>query len=261
MQASAGATLRAVADPADIFERLFAPLSQHGPGSDASTARALDAVPPLSPGARILDLGCGPGRQTRVLAQRGDVIALDLSREVLRRVTPGAEASGAERAQAARIDRVCGDMSALPFAAGSLDLIWSEGAIYNLGFAEGVRRLRPLLRPGGVLAVTDVAWLVDARPERLAAFWRRDYPGMGTRETHREAIAAAGYTLLREFVLPDSDWWDTYYRELQEQVDRLSREDLGAGRSVLDLIQEEIDVMREAGGVCAYVFYIMQNSR
>jgi hypothetical protein len=38
---------------------------------------------------------------------------------------------------------------------GSVDLLWSEGAIYLLGFEDGLRRFRPCLAPGGLAAVTE----------------------------------------------------------------------------------------------------------
>ena len=37
------------------------------------------------------------------------------------------------------------------------DLIWSEGAIYIMGFSEGLRAWRPLLKPAGYVAVTELS--------------------------------------------------------------------------------------------------------
>ncbi|MBW1885693.1 MAG: hypothetical protein JRJ58_19320, partial [Deltaproteobacteria bacterium] len=53
----------------NIFVDLHMGLHQQGPGSDDETSRALRMLPPLGPDARILDAGCGRGRQTLVLAR------------------------------------------------------------------------------------------------------------------------------------------------------------------------------------------------
>ncbi|NRA02079.1 MAG: hypothetical protein HRU00_05690 [Myxococcales bacterium] len=53
----------------EVFWKLHQGLPKQGPGSDASTRRALALVPELPSAPRILDLGCGPGRQTLVLAR------------------------------------------------------------------------------------------------------------------------------------------------------------------------------------------------
>lgn len=53
-------------------------------------------------------------------------------------------------------------------------------AIYHLGCGGRGRRWRTLLRPGGLMAVTEATWLTDERPEEVVAFWREAYPAMGS---------------------------------------------------------------------------------
>ena len=62
------------------------------------------------------------------------------------------------------------DFSELPFPRESLDLIWSESAIYTLGFAAGLAAWRPFLKERAFLAVTELTWLTDFRAEPLQAF-------------------------------------------------------------------------------------------
>ena len=62
----------------ELFWRLHERLPNQGPGSDETTRRALAA--PIRETPRVLDMGCGPGRQTLMLAADlgGKVTALDL---------------------------------------------------------------------------------------------------------------------------------------------------------------------------------------
>src|SRR5690606_6965363 len=77
-----------------------------------------------------------------------------------------------------QIETVQADMGDPPFADGSFDLVWSEGAIYNVGFEDGLRRWRRLLPSGGFVAVTEATWLTDNPPQKAAEFWATEYPAM-----------------------------------------------------------------------------------
>ena len=69
-----------------------------------------------------------------------------------------------------RIDAQAGDMTQLTFADETFDAIWSEGAIYNIGFGKGLSEWRRFLKPGGIIAVTDASWLTLDRPSEIADF-------------------------------------------------------------------------------------------
>lgn len=239
----------------EVFWRLHTGLPQQAPGSEASTLRALAAVPGLAAAPRILDVGCGPGRHTLSLAKAtgGHVTAVD-------RVAPFL-AELEERALAAGLaDRIVaheGSMLELPFAPSSFDLLWSEGAIYGVGFDHGLATLRPLLRPGGTFALTDAAWLGPPPPPRVETFWREAYPAMRSREANRAAIARAGFRLVEEFVLPDSDW-AAYYDEYARRVESWRAESPSAEiQDALDAAEEEVQVWRESAGSYGYVFFVM----
>jgi SAM-dependent methyltransferase len=106
-------------------------------------------------------------------------------------------------------------MAALPFAEAELDLIWSEGAIYNIGFARGIRAWRPLLRPGGVLVASEITWTGAQRPAEVTAHWQREYPEIDVASAKLAQLEQAGYTPIGYFVLPEHCWLDHYYRPLQ----------------------------------------------
>ncbi len=246
----------------EVFWRLHEGLPQQGPGSDASTRRALDLARPIARAPRMLDLGCGPGRQTLVLAgdPGGHVLALDL-------VAPFLEQLDARAVEAGLADRITtreGSMAELDpasFPDGAFDLIWSEGAIYNVGFDAGLANWKRLLAPGGRIAVTEAAWLVDDPPEPVRAFWSREYPAMRSREANRRAIEEGGYRLLGDFVLPEQDWWEGYYGSIEARLDAL-RDECGdeAGRAMVDAYDQELEVVRTGLHAFGYVFFVMERA-
>jgi cyclopropane fatty-acyl-phospholipid synthase-like methyltransferase len=177
----------------DAFFRLHHGIPRQAPGSDDLTREALRVLRPLPPSPRVLDLGCGPGRQTLILARELGVpiTAVDLHAPFLAEL----EAAAAARGLTHLVKTRAADFSALDDPPGSVDLLWSEGAIYVLGFAEGLRRFRPLLHPGSAAAVSEATWLTDDPPKDSAAFWREAYPSMGTIASNSEAAERAGYAV------------------------------------------------------------------
>lgn len=110
----------------------FSNVERQGPGSPEMTLKALSFIDNLNKQSKIADLGCGTGGQTMVLAQHteGEVIGLDLFPGFINRFTENAVRLNLQN----RVKGIVGSMDNLPFRLGELDLIWSEGAIYNIGF-------------------------------------------------------------------------------------------------------------------------------
>ena len=241
----------------EVFWKLHEGLPQQGPGSDASTRRALASVTALPGAPRILDLGCGPGRQSVVLARDtgGHVTCVDLLPAFLEQL----EARARDAGVGDRVETLHGSMDDLPFDDASFDLLWSEGAIYNIGFERGLRGWHRLLRPRGCVAVTEATWLVPDPPKRIHDFWMREYPAMQDRAANERAVAAAGYTLLDTFVLPEQEWWDDYYTPIHDRIAALRKERSDAHwQKALDDADEEEEIVRLCGGSFGYVFYVMQ---
>ena len=67
-------------------------------------------------------------------------------------------------------------MSDLKFPHDSLDLIWSEGAIYIIEFEHGINYWKKFLKTGGIMAVTEVIWTEDDPPQQIKHFWESEYP-------------------------------------------------------------------------------------
>ena len=206
----------------DIFWELHSDLPREGPGDLASTARAYAFASNLPAQPKILDIGCGPGMQTLDLAKLsgGEIIAIDFHLPFLDELVRRATKVGLEKhIQARKMS-----MFEMDFASEQFDLIWSEGAIYIMGFEQGFKVCRPFLKPGGYMAVTEASWFQPDPPQDVVDFWNAAYPAMGTIEVNIQRCERQGYRLVEHFHLPDSSWWDNYYNPLAERVCNVERE-------------------------------------
>jgi cyclopropane fatty-acyl-phospholipid synthase-like methyltransferase len=139
----------------DLFWELHSNLPREGPGDSVSTARAYAAIKNLPAQPKILDIGCGPGMQTLDLARlsQGEIIAIDFHQPFLDKLSRRAEKAGLEKNILARKL----SMFEMDFTTEQFDLVWSEGAIYIMGFEQGFETCHPLLKPGGYMAVTELS--------------------------------------------------------------------------------------------------------
>ncbi|MFN7957491.1 MAG: class I SAM-dependent methyltransferase [Holophagaceae bacterium] len=237
--------------------RLFKGMTRKGPGSEASTLRALSLCPlPAHPA--IADLGCGSGASTLLLARtlqtlQRPILALDADGTALDDLWQSAQAQGLLPLVRPRT----GDMADPGIPPGSLDLIWSEGAIGHLGWAEGLRIWRDFLRPGGVMAITDATWFEDSPPAEARRAWGDWYPTMGTEETNLRLARDSGLAVLGHFRLPSQDWWN--YFDQAEGRCRLCEGEEDLADAVAGL-RGEMDLYRRAGHSYGYVLYILQKA-
>ena len=145
---------------------------RQGPGSDTDTLRALDFVNQMSvPNLKYSRYWLRePVRKPWYLPNKlnGNITAVDLFPEfldILRR-------QAAEQGVSHRINTVQASMDNLPFSSDSLDLIWSEGAIYNIGFEAGITYWKSFLNSGGFLALpSELTWKTNKRPAPIQEHW------------------------------------------------------------------------------------------
>jgi serine/threonine-protein kinase HipA len=151
-------------------------------------------------------------------------------------------------------------MGAPPVAPASQDLVWCEGAIYNLGVTEALRTWRPLLAPGATVAFTEPVWLTASPPEELVAWWHAEYPPLSDDAGVRARIEDADHRTVVSFVLPASAWWDEYYEPMQDRVEALAARlpDDPAAAGVVAAATEEIEMFRRFGDHYSYAFYLVQ---
>lgn len=243
-----------------FFHEIYESLPRQGPGDRASTERALAMLPTLTSEQRILDVGCGSGAQTLDLARAcaARIVAVDIHEPFIRDLERRLEQAGL----ADRVQSQVADMAALPFADETFDVVWSEGAIFVIGFAAGLAAWKPLLRPGGFLVVSELCWLTKARVRELEDFFLSEGGDIGSIDERREAIAGTGYELVGDFVLPPTGWWDNYYVPLAAALTdfRLRYAGNDEALEVAARSQAEIEIYRQHPDAFGYGFFVMRRS-
>jgi ubiquinone/menaquinone biosynthesis C-methylase UbiE len=240
-----------------MFFELHSGLPREGPGNDASTKQALQRLPSLPSRPRILDVGCGPGAQTLVLARRArrTVTAVDIHQPFLDELMRRAH----EARLAEYIRPVRASMDALPFPPESFDVVWSEGSIYIMGFERGLRAWQPLLRPHGYVVVSELSWLVRDPPAPARAFWGEAYPAMQSVAENRATIERCGYQRINDFVLSKQAWLTNYYEPLMQRMEVFDRDHAGDPEAAKTVAHQrrEIELFHSHGDAYGYVFYLM----
>lgn len=239
----------------NLIGDFFKGIPRQGPGNDEITRFALDFIHGLPADARIADLGAGTGGQTITLARNtaGHITAIDLMPafvEIMKQRVAGAGLSD-------RITVLEGSMGELPFEKGSLDLIWSEGAIYNIGYEYGLKLWYDYLKPGGYVAVTEASWFTPAPDPEIFEFWNENYPAIDTIPVKVRQMADAGYMPEVHFALPDKAWWD-YFEPMAENTRGFLERNAGnkAAEMFAFYSNREIDLYTKHHADYGYVFYI-----
>ena len=241
----------------EIFFEVFEPLPRQGPGNRACAAKALGLCRDLPPSPAVLDLGCGAGGQTLHLADLlpGALItAVDSHAPLVARL----RAAVVERGLGARVRPVVGDMTQSGLPPASFDLVWSEGALYNLGIEKALRICHGLLRPGGHLAFTDAVWRKESPPPAVKASFDFDYPTMGRVPDVVRAMGRTGFSLEGHFTLPDEAWWDDFYTPMERRIEVLRGKYAGDAEAlgVLDQLTKEPEMHRRHSDYYAYEFFV-----
>jgi SAM-dependent methyltransferase len=242
----------------EFFWVIHSGLPREGPGDNNSTQRAYELLKDLPKNPRILDIGCGPGMQTVELAKLsgGQIVALDFHAPFLEQLKQATKKENVDD----RVKAMRCDMFNLKFEDGSFDIIWSEGAIFVIGFEKGLREWRRLLTPDGYVVVSELSWLKHDVPQEAETYVTQVYPAIQTIEGNIEIIQNSGYRLVGSFVLPSKSWWDNYYTPIETKLSSLRakfRDDKEA-LQVIACEETEIEMFRQYSDYYGYVFYILQ---
>lgn len=245
----------------EVLAEIYRPMIRQGPGSDAMSVRAMElAWLDQRSGFRAADIGCGTGATSILLAERCDaeVVAVDLFESFLDGVQERAREAGVTD----RITTLAASMDDLPFDAEEFDVIWSEGAAYNMGFAEAARYWRHFLRPGGTLVVSEITWTTAERPREIEDFWVGQYPQIDVPSAKVEVLEQSGYRPEGFFMLPDDCWTQNFYEPLEERLSAVERAN-GPEPVVAEVVaahRTELDLYRRFGQYYSYGMYVARRT-
>lgn len=232
---------------------------RQGPGGKLETCQALNLCRlnmDMNRHLHIADIGCGTGGQTLTLAEELDaeITAIDLSPEFLEKLHEHAKGKGLNK----KIHTLQASMDELPLADETFDLIWSEGAIYNIGFRHGLELWHRLLKPGGLIALSEISWLTNQRPATVNKYWTNIYPEIDTVTGKLQVLEATGYLPLAHFILPEHCWTLNYYQPLQQAHQRFLTENHQSAMA-MEIVKndmEEFNVYQQYKAYYSYGFYI-----
>lgn len=240
------------ANPIDL---MFGGMRKLGPGDDSITLKVLKSLPNKEFNL-VVDAGCGAGRQTLVLAKeiKSKIHAVDNYDPFLSTLNEEAKKEGVGEL----IETHCMDMASIPDTFSNIDLLWSEGAAYSIGFSNALSLWAKAMNRRGLVVVTELTWLSSSIPARVKKLFDAGYPDMKQNEENIHILEKAGYTVLDTVVLPQSSWIDGYYELLEPKSKSLiSHEDAGVRAFAQETI-EEIEVFKASEGSYGYVFYVLQ---
>lgn len=234
----------------------FSSVERQGPGSPETTIKALGFIENLTNESIIADIGCGTGGQTIILARHapGQITGLDLFPDFIDRLNKNATRLNLQN----RVKGVVGSMEKLPFQKEVLDLIWSEGAIYNIGFERGLNEWRAFLKKGGYIAVSEISWFTGERPDEINDFWMNAYPGIDTIPNKVAQMQRAGYIPVATFILPENCWTEYFYPpQIEAQATFLEK--YAGNKTAEEFIanqRNEMQLYDKYKAYYGYVFYI-----
>lgn len=235
------------------FFSVYEQMERPGPGSRYATQKAFSAIPSAADINRILDIGCGKGAASLVLADvcNAQITAVDNHAPFLQSLKSAIEKLGF----ADRVTPVNASMLELPYPDQSFDLLWAEGTAYIMGVENALREWKRLLPVGGYLFFSDAVLTTDQPSPECAEFWQTGYPDMTTPENRLKLAEQLGYRVLDSFLLPREDWI-AFYADMQQQLEVVSRQ-FGPSKAFSDM-HTEIRIGQLYGEEFSYICLMLQ---
>jgi SAM-dependent methyltransferase len=240
---------------------LHKPQKRQGPGGDRETLKAIDLAgldrktsrnTPL----KIADLGCGTGASSLILA---DYLAAELTAvDFLPGFLEELEVRAKRRGLVDQITPLCCSMDELPFSEQDYDLIWSEGAIYNIGFERGLQNWNPYLKLGGLLVISEITWTIASRPVEIQDYWQAAYAEIDLASAKLSLLESNGYSPIGYFTLPESCWLENYYYPLQNNFENFLKQHDNSqdAQDIVAAEKQEIEIYKQYKNYYSYGVYI-----
>ena len=148
------------------------------------------------------------------------------------------------------------------FEEKTFDIIWSEGALYFMGFQNGLKRCHQLLKNKGHLAVTELVYLTPNPPDEVVQYFEEEYPDIGTIQEKIEIIKKERFDLISHFTLPESAWMKDYYLPMEKELPRLNKKYQGneVALAVFEAFKYEVGFYRKFSKFYGYEFFIMKKA-
>ena len=241
----------------DSIGLLHGGMEKLGPGCNAHTLHVLRLLPKQEFGV-VVDAGCGVGRQTIALAKElGTLVhAVDSHDPFLNDLV--------RRAREAKVEQLvqahCMDMKDIPQVSPIIDLIWSEGAAYNIGFVNALATWAPDVSTEGFVVVSELSWLKEQAPDVVTEFFRSGYPDMQSVQQNMAVAEGAGYKVLTTYRLPRQAWVDGYYDILAPRAKALLDHPDATVRDFAAETVREIEVFQCSEDSYGCVFYVLQRA-
>jgi cyclopropane fatty-acyl-phospholipid synthase-like methyltransferase len=231
-------------------------LERQGPGDTDYSNYIMSQLPDFSSNPRIADIGCGAGAGTLILADRfkSKIRAVDFSREFLDDLEDRAKKRGLELL----VETIECDMGNIDWEPGSLDLLWSEGAAYNITFEGALKAWRPLMASNGIAVISEMNYFTSDVPEPLILFMQNVYPAIKTEPENSDIINSSGFEVSGVYRLPSKAWWDNYYNPLRKNIESFKNSNDRVMQSVISEMEEEMKFFEQYEKFYGYSFYIMK---
>ena len=230
---------------------------RQGPGSDEDTLKALSFIniKPEIP-MKIADIGCGSGAQTLTLAKNinGSITAVDLFPDFLDKLNERAQNLNLEN----RISTLEKSMEDLSFGNEEYDILWSEGAIYNIGFETGIKKWKRFLKIGGYIAVSEITWKTKKRPKEIEEHWNNEYSEINTASGKLKILEDNGFSPVGFFFIPEKSWIDNYYGPMVKRFDAFLQKhgNSDLAKAIVEGEKKEISLYKNYKDYLSYGFYI-----
>ena len=236
--------------PAEAFFTVHRGLYREGPGEAADVLWALE-IAQTPANARILDAACGPGADTVTLAEaRPDakLHAIDKTPHFVEETRMRVARFGA------RVKVEQGSYMAL---ADTYDFIWCAGAVYFHGVKQVLDAWSPHLAPGGAVAFSEPAWMIDPPSDAAREFWADEYEPRSLSQVEAE-IHAAGWGVLDQRWIVDEPW-AAYYGPMSARLDRLEEtEQAPEAIAAMSEARQEIANWQAAREEIAYSLFVVR---